>query len=812
MAEAGAGASAAGAAAPALPALAVLAALTRKADDDPATGGTTNTPRDGADGGGDATGADGAGGAAHHRGDLDGLRGVAVAMVVAGSSGLLRGGSCGIDVAFALAGYLLTGLLVAELAATGTVSVTHFWARRIRRLAPAACLAICATAIAVRSLCPRFKWQAVRDDLLAASLGVVNWRLAGADAGADAAHSWAHQFWSLSAAAQFFAVWPLALAAVVAVTPARLEWRGRLRVLLFFAMAVACASFAGAVATTSGNVAAAASTGYRFYGTHVRAWEMAAGGVLALMEARAATGESRWSMAVLGALRRAMWLAAPAAVGVLGTCAVMHDGAVSPVAAATPVAAALVLLHAGAPYGVQGNWVSRVLGSRPLAAFGSTAYALYLFHWPAIQAAHTRAALGTGAVGASTAAVHWNVAAGVAIALVTAVVTTATVEGCIRRSRWLAASWLRSLALGVLAAGAASYVAYAALPTAAAAAAAAAPSVSPATVAARGSPSPSPLPVWQQEPALTHRCLAPLESTIAMPGCGALGNPAGSARFALLGDSHAAMWVAGMDFAATHYSYALAAPPKVDCPFLLGRPGGSVRHDAATKRWLPYAACDVYNAVLLDELRAGGRLNGVFLSRDFEAVQASHNREEYAAALSATMDALADVTSDVVFMRDAPHVPPATVACAHAYRAAAEAAAGGEQPSSDPNPSAGAKVAPLGPDRPCSIPTADLLRTADEEPWTVERELVASRQGKAPRIHFLDVMNGLMCTPTVCQTLTEAGVPIMADPRHLSGYFALYHADWLMGAMRYVLVVAAEADAAAAAAAAPPPSPPPAGA
>ena len=74
-----------------------------------------------------------------YRTDIDGLRAVAIALVVAfhvGIPGFSRG-FIGVDVFFVLSGFLITSLLLRELATTGTVSLSNFWARRARRLLPA---------------------------------------------------------------------------------------------------------------------------------------------------------------------------------------------------------------------------------------------------------------------------------------------------------------------------------------------------------------------------------------------------------------------------------------------------------------------------------------------------------------------------------------------------------------------------------------------------------------------------------------------------------------------------------------------------
>ena len=82
-------------------------------------------------------------GAAPHptyRGDIDGFRAIAVGLVVLFHADVARfaGGYVGVDAFFVLSGFLITGLLLRELQARGSISLRHFYARRARRLLPLA--------------------------------------------------------------------------------------------------------------------------------------------------------------------------------------------------------------------------------------------------------------------------------------------------------------------------------------------------------------------------------------------------------------------------------------------------------------------------------------------------------------------------------------------------------------------------------------------------------------------------------------------------------------------------------------------------
>src|SRR5688500_8787042 len=85
-----------------------------------------------------------------HRGDIQCLRAVAVLLVALGHAGVgfLDGGFVGVDVFFVLSGFLITGLLLAEARKHGSVSLLGFYARRARRILPAAALTLLATEVA----------------------------------------------------------------------------------------------------------------------------------------------------------------------------------------------------------------------------------------------------------------------------------------------------------------------------------------------------------------------------------------------------------------------------------------------------------------------------------------------------------------------------------------------------------------------------------------------------------------------------------------------------------------------------------------
>ena len=159
---------------------------------------------------------------------LDGLRGLAVAGVVAFHLGHLQGGFLGVDLFFTLSGYLITRLLLLEFASSGRVSMRAFWTRRAWRLLPVLYVLLALLAVYAATAARPDELEGIRGPGISSLLFVSNWWFIADGNGywdLFIAPSPLEHVWSLSIEQQFYVVWPL-----LAVAALRSS-RGRARLL-----------------------------------------------------------------------------------------------------------------------------------------------------------------------------------------------------------------------------------------------------------------------------------------------------------------------------------------------------------------------------------------------------------------------------------------------------------------------------------------------------------------------------------------------------------------------------------------------------
>jgi peptidoglycan/LPS O-acetylase OafA/YrhL len=304
------------------------------------------------------------------RAEIQALRAAAVVLVVVYHlwPAALTGGFVGVDVFFAISGFLITSLLLREVDRTGTVSLTAFWARRARRILPAALVTVLFSAAATIVFVPVTYWGQFLAEMRASTAYVQNWHLAGAAidymASSDRPSPVQH-FWSLSVEEQFYLVWPALIVVAIGVSRIRAVPIGRGGVAVAITTVTAL-SLAYSIVDTSQDPAAA------YFVTPTRVWELGAGGLLALAPRRDSSASAACSaLSWIG-------LAAIVIAAVTYGAKTRFPG----YAALLPVLGAIAVMWAHAP---ARRWSpTPVLKLGPVQALGDLSYSVYLWHWPLV--------------------------------------------------------------------------------------------------------------------------------------------------------------------------------------------------------------------------------------------------------------------------------------------------------------------------------------------------------------------------------------------------------------------------------------------
>ena len=293
-----------------------------------------------------------------HRPDIDGLRAIAVLMVVGFHAfpQSFPGGFIGVDIFFVISGFLITRLIQHEIR-NGNFSFVDFYSRRARRIFPALALVVLATLAVGYFLLTPGQLKALGLEAAAAAAFVPNilfWSQAGYFDASAATKPLLH-LWSLGVEEQFYLVWP----ALLFLLPSRKT-----------GLAVACVTLASLLYSAHATMHQAATA---FYLLPSRSWELGAGALLAIAADQ----------------RHRRWLSNIAvAIGliVLATCVVVIKSRHPfPGLLAIPVIAGAMLI---VEFGSSSTIAGSSLGNRPFEYLGQVSYPLYLWHWPILVFAH----------------------------------------------------------------------------------------------------------------------------------------------------------------------------------------------------------------------------------------------------------------------------------------------------------------------------------------------------------------------------------------------------------------------------------------
>ena len=349
---------------------------------------------------------------AEFRPDIQAMRALAVLLVVLYHADIpgVHGGFLGVDVFFVISGFVITNVLLREKASKGTTSIPGFYARRIRRILPAATVVLIATVFATYHWLSYITGAINANDAKYVAAFVGNFRFASLGTQyftATQPPSTLQQFWSLAVEEQFYLVWPLLFLLIT------LPWKKfspvpRLITALTIVIGV---SLAWCIIETQQNEV------WAFFSPLTRAWELALGAMLAVVGPHL-RGRAPRSGVILGAIglvtvllctwfysTSTLWPGSAVIIPVLATGAIIAGGS----------------LRGTGSFG-------RFTTFPPVQWLGNISYSLYLVHWPVIAIA-TQYAIAPLPLTSEIELVLLSVAL--------AGVLYYAIENPIRRSRWL---------------------------------------------------------------------------------------------------------------------------------------------------------------------------------------------------------------------------------------------------------------------------------------------------------------------------------------------------------------------------------------
>jgi peptidoglycan/LPS O-acetylase OafA/YrhL len=511
------------------------------------------------------------------RPDVEGLRAVAILLVVLYHAGLspFTGGFVGVDVFFVISGFVITGLLLREREATDRTSLVDFYARRVRRILPMATVVIVVTVVAAYELINVVNGISTANDGRWAAVFLSNFHFEQVGTNyftASLPPSPLQNYWSLSVEEQFYLVYPT-IVFVVAATRTRFSLRAKLAGTLGI---VIVASFALSVAQTATHPATA------YFSPFTRAWELAIGGLVAVATPQLKQLPRHAAAAVTwvgcGAI---LWAACT-----FDAQKVEYPGSL----VAVPVLGAVLIIAGGVAAPVRG--AESLLGLGPFQWLGRRSYSLYLWHWPILVLAAQSARATTLPVGENLALL--------AVALGLSTVTYAIVENPIRHwklpSRLVVISGIVVIAatLAVLSLLISSQkvdpLLYPVSP--ASTTQVVIDQVASATGITKVPASIEP-PLAADDRGVLHESPAcePRVADASAAIC-TLGDQNGKGLIVLYGDSHALMWIPAFDDIARHVHSRLVVLAKPGCPAgfvtVVNLPGtGPVNG--------PFSACDQWH-------------------------------------------------------------------------------------------------------------------------------------------------------------------------------------------------------------------------
>jgi peptidoglycan/LPS O-acetylase OafA/YrhL len=570
----------------------------------------------------------------YFRTDVEGLRAIAVFAVVAfhASVPFFDGGFVGVDAFFVISGYLITGLLLREVLSTGRISFKNFFARRARRILPAATIVLLSVAVASILLEPLVGVYANARDLLAGAVFMSNWQFIAL--GTDyLAHSTADSpvlhYWSLAVEEQFYLVWPLVVLLAVMLSK-RFPLKAS-RVVALVLGGVTVASFVLSLVLTITDPKLA------YMATTTRAWEFGVGAIVAVgahwLQSKAASPV--WS--------RLGWLLGWGGLAALVYSTVAFDGSTPfpGTAALVPTLGTGAIIAGGLLIQSSRTAIGSFLSLRPLRYLGRLSFGWYLWHWPVLML-----------VEGQTGELSWPVRSLLmVVALVLAALTLHLIETPLSRWKQVAKNVAPALALGLLcivlstsasmAVGSSAVASLSAPPTVKLTDASFTKIFGASDSATSGAVTPSPLEA-PDDVRTPKGCLLDHEKD-RVRSC-QLG-VAGGIPVVLFGDSHAHQWAPAFEEMANERGWDLSVFAKAGCPVADLTPindGGRYSEPE----------CVTWRAQSIDLILTE-------IKPQFIVVSSLHTyiseQDNLFAAWEKSLDKLAAADVPIVYIRDTPH-------------------------------------------------------------------------------------------------------------------------------------------------------------
>ncbi|WP_189027996.1 acyltransferase family protein [Nocardia rhizosphaerihabitans] len=672
-----------------------------------------------------------------YRDDLDGLRGLAIALVVVFHVWFGRV-SGGVDVFLVLSGFFFTGLVLRRAERAHVPWAWTVVRRTARRLGPAMAVVLAAVVAATIVWQPYTQWSSTAAQVLASMFYVQNWQLAMTWSdylAADPSVSPLQHLWSMSVQGQFY-VAVLITVVVIAWLCARFARPDRTRLVLgVVVVAAGLASFGYAASGT------ATHQGWNYYDTLARGWELLAGAGLAVI-----------APYVVLARRIRGALAAAGVAGVVLCGWLIVDGAnrfPGPAALLPVAAAAAVILSAAHLSPGDRPWPNRILAHPAMRWLGDLAYPLYLWHWPIlIFFLAERGNPHAGIAGGSAV---------IGISLVLAWLTHRWVELPLRRGagadrkepgdKGTRAVWaVVGLLLAATIAVTVGWQSALRVSPASAAEVLDPEKYPGAEALASGAPTPAePLrpTVFDASadvpPPTGDGCIADWDTREVIT-C-TYGDPDAERTLALVGSSHAEHWLPALQVLAEEHAFRVQVYLKMGCPLTMAA-------DALYKGE-PNPDCRDWSAEVIDRLGVD-RADWVFTTGTRPRDEGGDETpEDYLAVWSA----LSDRGLNVVAVRDTPWLRRGTVR----YKAADCLAGGGDRIS-------------------CGMRREDALAPVNP---------ALEPSSAFPSVFPIDLTDAV-CEPTVC-SVAEGNILIYHDEHHLTASYSRSLAGPLGRALQPIL-------------------------